>query len=230
MTSVGDEGDTSVGVIDALYVRTRTLHAEAEKSGIIADILRGLATREGYVLLLRNLYPAYRELERGIERHSDAAGMKILADYKLDRAGAIASDLMALNGEDWAETIALLPEGEAYARRVTQAAEGDGTRLIAHAYTRYMGDLSGGQIVQRLLERSYGLGPSELSHYAFAGFSDLVALKADYRGALDQAAAVANDRQAVIEEAAIAFTLNIGLSVAVKNALLAAPAATSVLE
>jgi heme oxygenase len=35
-----------------------------------------------------------------------------------------------------------------------KAAEGDGTRLIAHAYTRYLGDLSGGQILQRLLARS----------------------------------------------------------------------------
>jgi heme oxygenase len=224
------ESACPAGVVDALYVRTKALHAEAEKSGIIADILRGLATRDSYVLLLRNLYPAYRELELGIERHCGAPGLNLLAAYQFDRAGAIASDLTALCGANWAETIALLPEGEAYRRRVAQAAENDGTRLIAHAYTRYMGDLSGGQIVQRLLARSFGLGPSELSLYAFPQFSDLAALKAEYRVALDRAATVATDRQAVIEEAAVAFALNIALSVAVKSALLARRAVTGVLE
>ena len=76
--------------------------------------------------------------------------------------------------------------GRAYAGADTKAAEGDGARLIAHAYTRYLGDLSGGQILQRLLARSLELRPSELSFYDFPRFSDLDALKADYRKALDQ--------------------------------------------
>ena len=115
--------------------------------------------------------------------------------------------------------IPLLAAGEIYARRIAKVAEGDGTRLIAHAYTRYLGDLSGGQILQRLLARSLDLQPSELSFYDFARFSDLDTLKADYRQALDSAGALTADPQAVIEEGAIAFSLNIDLSCAVKAML-----------
>ncbi len=59
----------SASVVTALYLRTKTLHVEAERTGIIRDLLRGEASREGYILLLRNLLPAYREMEQGLERH-----------------------------------------------------------------------------------------------------------------------------------------------------------------
>ena len=84
---------------------------------------------------------------------------------------AIEADLVALCGAHWSQGIPLLAAGELYARRIAKAAEGDGTRLIAHAYTRYLGDLSGGQILQRLLARSLDLQPSELSFYDFSRFS-----------------------------------------------------------
>ncbi len=148
------------------------------------------------------------------------AGSAILgaiADYRLDRAPAIEADLAALCGERWSQDIPLLAAGELYASRVQEAAKGDGARLIAHAYTRYLGDLSGGQILQRLLARSLQLRPAELSFYDFPGFSDLDALKADYRKALDQAGALAADPDAVIEEGAVAFSLNIDLSCAVQS-------------
>ena len=69
-------------------------------------------------------------------------------------------------------------------------------RLIAHAYTRYLGDLSGGQIVQRLLAKSLGLRPEQLSMYDFSGFPDPAALKTEYRHALEQAGAAGADPDA----------------------------------
>jgi heme oxygenase (biliverdin-producing, ferredoxin) len=217
MTADVAEDTSSASVVTALYLRTKTLHIEAERTGIIRDLLRGEASRDGYVMLLRNLLPAYRELERGLERHRGSAILGALADYRLDRAPAIESDLAALCGPRWSQDVPLLDAGELYASRVSDAANGNGAKLIAHAYTRYLGDLSGGQILQRLMARSLQLRPAELSFYGFERFSDLNALKAEYRKALDQAGALAMDPQAVIEEGAIAFSLNIGLSCAVQE-------------
>ena len=212
-------------IVTSLYLRTKTLHVEAERSGIIRDLLRGEATREGYVLLLRNLLPAYQALEQGLAHHRGSPALGRLVDYRLDRALAIESDLVALCGAHGSQGIPLLAAGNFYARRIAKAAEGDGTRLIAHAYTRYLGDLSGGQILQRLLARSLDLQPSELSFYDFSRFPDLDALKANYRQALDSAGALAADPQTVIEEGAIAFSLNIDLSCAVKAIILSGPIA-----
>jgi heme oxygenase (biliverdin-producing, ferredoxin) len=219
MTVAMADGPLPVSVVTALYLRTKALHLEAERSGIVRDLLRGDASREGYILLLRNLLPAYRALENGLARHLKTAGIGALAHYRLDRAPAIEADLTALCGDAWQQEIPLLAAGDNYARRITEAARGNGARLIAHAYTRYLGDLSGGLILQRLLARSLELQPAELSFYDFPRYPDLSALKAAYREALDRAGTLAREPEAVVEEGALAFTLNIDLSCAVQAAL-----------
>ena len=228
MTATMADSSLPASVVTALYFRTKALHLEAERTGIIRDLLRGKASREGYILLLRNLFPAYLELEQGLERHRSSPGLGGVTKYRLDRAPAIESDLVALCGKAWERDIPLLPAGEIYARQIAKAAEGDGVRLIAHAYTRYLGDLSGGQILQRLLSRSLQLQPSELSFYDFPGFSDVAGLKADYRSALEQAGTLVTDPQIVVEEGAIAFSLNIDLSCAVQASI--SPASATAAE
>jgi len=230
MTVAMADNSLPVSVVTALYLRTKTLHVEAERTGIIRDLLRGEASLEGYILLLRNLLPAYEAMEKGLERHRGSPGLAALANFRLDRASAIEADLVELCGQGWKRDIPLLNAGDIYARRVAKATEGDGMRLIAHAYTRYLGDLSGGQILQRLLTRSLQLKPAELTFYDFPQFSDLAVLKTDFRHALDAAGARAADPQAVIEEGAIAFSLNIDLSCAVQALLSSGAIATAAAE
>jgi heme oxygenase len=206
-------------VVMALYIGTKALHVEAERSGVISDLLRGEASRAGYTLLQRNLLPAYQALERGLERHRNTPGLAALATYRLERSAALEADLVELCNGSFAG-IPLLPEGEAYAQRIDACAEGDGARLIAHAYTRYLGDLNGGQILKRLLMKKPGLKPSEVSFYDFPDYDDLPTLKTEYRDALDAAGMLVADPQAVIDEGMVAFQYNIDLSWAVQNALL----------
>jgi heme oxygenase len=219
MTVAVADSSSPFSVVTALYLRTKTLHLEAERTGIIRELLRGSADRCGYILLLRNLLPAYQAMEQGLARHRKTPGIGALANYRLDRAPAIESDLDALCGQSWQDEIPLLPAGDRYARRVAEAAQDDGARLIAHAYTRYLGDLSGGLILQRLLARSLELQPAELSFYDFPRYPDLTALKAAYREALDRAGTHVDRPEDVVEEGALAFTLNIDLSCAVQAAL-----------
>jgi len=210
--------NTPVSLVTALYTGSKTLHVEAERSGIISDLLRGEATRDGYILLQRNLLPAYQALELGLERHRETPCLAALANYRFERAAALADDLTALCGGSFA-SIPLLPTGEAYAQRIAECAAGDGALLIAHAYTRYLGDLNGGQILKRLLTKKPGLNPDELSFYDFPNHADLPALKADYRQALDKAGMLVADQAAVIAEGLAAFQFNIDLSWEVQNTL-----------
>ena len=64
----------------------------------------------------------------------------------------------------------------------------------------------------------FSCGPSELSFYEFPRFSDLEALKTDYRKALDRAGALFPDGDAIVEEGALAFSHNIALSRGVQAA------------
>ncbi|MEO8039612.1 MAG: biliverdin-producing heme oxygenase [Betaproteobacteria bacterium] len=205
-------------LMDALREGTRALHGEAERSGIVCDLLQGRADRAGYVMLLRNLLPAYRELELGLEHHRHSPGMRGIALPTVFRAAALESDLTALHGPRWEEDLSVLASATRYAALIAAAAQGDGTRLLAHAYVRYLGDLSGGQVLRRLLTRSLALAPHQLRFYEFAGVANLPEFKDGYRRALERAAGAVADEAALIAEAEAAFRCNIELSIAVREA------------
>jgi heme oxygenase len=204
----------SASLLEGLRERTRQLHTEAERTGIVADMLRGRARREDYARLLRNLLPVYRTLEEELAKHASSPLLGPIVRGELERAEAIEADLqhLALLGSE-----PVLPEAVSYANAIRQASAGDGSRLIAHAYVRYLGDLSGGQILKRLLARTLDLPPATLSFFDFPGIGDIAAFKAQYRAAIDQVGDEIEDFGAVVEEGARAFRLNIDLSVALQR-------------
>ena len=204
-----------------LRTRTGPLHTQAERSGIIVEILCGRVSRAGYALYLRNLLPAYQAMEAGLARHRRMPGFHGIAESSLFRAEAILRDLTALCGPDWADALPLLPEGELYANRMIHAGGGDGTALIGHAYARYLGDLSGAQVLKRSLMRAPGLGPDMLTFFDFPTIADPAAFRDAFRAALDAAAADIPDADLVLSEAVRAFQHNIDISDAVHVALTA---------
>lgn len=212
----------SFGLADRLREATRDWHVSAERSGIVRDVLNGRVRPQDYALLLRNLLPAYAQLEQGLERHRVSPGVQAIVWPELYRAAVLDADLVELYGADWRNRLALLPAGCRYAERIAAAARGDGARLIAHAYVRYLGDLNGGRIVQRLLNRAPGAGLTDLNFHAFPGIPDIATCKVAYRAAFDRAGRELADSpdviQEVIDEAVLAFEDNIVLSEAVRTA------------
>jgi len=209
--------DEHLSLSQIMRDRTRSLHTRAERSGILNDVLRGKASRYGYALLLRNLLPAYQQIEAGLEANRDSPVVRASARRELYRTPALTADLTELVGRKWENILPLLAAGKEYARRVGVAAEGTGVRLVAHAYTRYLGDLSGGQVLKRLLARSPGLRPQELSFYDFPQIEQADLFKKHYLRAVDAAVSI-TDINAVVGEAISAFELNIALSEAVQQA------------
>jgi heme oxygenase len=205
-------GDTQPSLLTRFQHRTRALHPEAEKTGIVRELLRGKASRSGYACLLRNLLPVYQRLEEGLESHRGTPGLGSIAKPALYRSAAISSDLSQLCGDEWSTTLPVLASAERYVETVALAAQGGGSGLIAHSYVRYMGDLNGGQILKRLLARSLNLTPAMLSFYDFPSIADLDAFKAEYRNCLEEAGLQVLDTEAVVEASAEAFRLNIALS------------------
>ena len=178
---------------------------------MIAALLRGEATQAGYACLLRNLLPAYQIMEESLSRGGHPL-LRELGHPGLYRAAAIEADLRQLAGPDWTVSIPLLPASRRYADRVARAADGDGALLIAHCYTRYLGDLNGGRIIARRLVDLFGVSASTLAFTRFDGIPVLSDFAERYRIALDQAGLHIRDTDRVVEEAALAFQMNIHLS------------------
>ena len=183
--------------LDAIKAATWSLHTRAERSGIVADILAGRASRTGVALLLRNLLPVYQALD-----HSPF-GSPVLA-----RSDAITADLQLLAPE---AELPVLPQAIDYAERVRQAGDG----LVAHAYVRYLGDLNGGRIMRRLLVRSIGAIAERMRFHDYPALDEPDGFTRNYRLTLDRAVRAAPF--AVVEQEAVAaFELNIAVSEAVK--------------
>ena len=195
---------------------TRDLHTRAERTGFVHDLLRGRVSRADYALFARNLLPAYEAMEQGLERHAASPVLGPLACPPVYRAAALEADLDGLAGPSWRQSLPVLAATRRYVERVaTVAADGNGERLLAHAYVRYMGDLNGGQVLARLLAKNLGLDAATLSFYDFPGIGEIGAFRARYREWIDAAGDDIDDADAVVAEACEAFALNIALSDAV---------------
>jgi heme oxygenase len=203
MPELGYAGAARPGLADAMRDRTRALHVQAERSGIIGEILRGRASRDGYVLYLRNLLPAYEQLEASIEQQRHLPALAGIARSEIYRSPALRSDLEALGGADWRTSHPVLSAASRY------AAGGDGARLLAHAYTRYLGDLNGGAILGRILARTLALEPGARAFYAFPRIGNLDLFITQYREAIDAAGRTIDTFDAVLGEAESAFRNNI---------------------
>jgi len=189
--------DPTSGLADQLRDHTRAWHRQAERSGIVHELLNGRA---------------YQQLERALEQHRDSPGVRHVASPETYRAAALEADLDSLCGPRWQTSLPLLRPARDYAEQIADAANGDGVRLIGHAYVRYLGDLNGGRILRQCLMRSPGLQPEALTFCAFPDIHDLQHLKVAYRAGFDQAAGDISDLRSVIEEALTAFRLNVELS------------------
>ncbi len=190
----------------ALHLRTATRewHARAERAGVMGALLRGDLPLRSYQSLLRNLHAVYAALEPALARHREAPALAPLWDDRLARLPALTADLDALDPDWRGQPLATVARH--YAERL---ADLDAERLVAHAYTRYLGDLSGGQVLRRLVAGRYGIaGPDGLRFYDFGGPNAVAALAQGFRVALDRLPVGAAGAARIADEACRAFRLH----------------------
>lgn len=182
-------------------------HDEAEHSAFMDELLGGRVNERGYVDYLRALRPIYAALEAvGATMGDDAVAGSVI-DAGLDRLAAIDADLDYWAPGESHETDSAA--AAAYAEAITASADWGG-HYLAHHYTRYLGDLSGGLAVGRILDRAFELNGSGLAFYDFAEIGKSKPYKDDYRDKLDAIGEQLSeqDRMRVVEEVRKAFLLN----------------------
>jgi len=186
---------------------TRPEHEQAEASGFVEQLLAGSLDVAAYADLAAQQLAVYRALEaESATVRADARGAGLVFD-ELTRTPSIERDLAFLVGPGWADDITIRPATIAYVAHL-QGVGGDLPRYAAHAYTRYLGDLSGGQIIKRMLERHYGLGPDGLAFYTFDEIPKSKPFKDLYRERLDGLGLDEAEVARAVDEARLAFRLN----------------------
>jgi heme oxygenase len=185
---------------------TRELHVQVERAGVMRQLLGGRLDRPGYCRLLRNLHAIYQALEAGLRRHAGHPGLAPVFNERLFRTDRLHADLNALHGPRWAEHITIARTARAYVERLHSLADHDPALLAAHAYVRYLGDLSGGQVLAGIVAE--GVAPDPATGRCFFDFgtaAEVAVLACDFRAGLDRVAADEAIAARVVDEARSAF-------------------------
>ena len=192
----------------ALKEGTKESHSAAENTKFVASFLRGVVDYEEYRKLLTNFYYVYDTMEQRIRETEDPMVQAIKSE-DLERKEAIERDLEYYYGSDWKDKQIPSEACNTYCHRINEIAEKDPYLLVAHHYTRYIGDLSGGKILKeitaRVLKPPAGKG---LDFYEFPSIPNAKLFKQNYRAVLDNLGTDSSQENALITEANYAFRLN----------------------
>ena len=202
-----------MGLAKDLKVGTKRSHTAAENTKFVASFLRGVVDEDSYKTLMRDFYFVYSAIEEEMQRLEDDGFLSAINFKELNRVEAIKKDLRYYYGPNWSTIIKPSEACIRYVERIHEVADSNEPYLlVGHHYTRYLGDLSGGQILKNIAEKALDL-PKDTG-LAFYEFPDIFSsamkkqFKKTYKKALDDLPLDESQRNAIITEANYAFRLN----------------------
>lgn len=154
----------------------------------------------------------YRPLENAARTLADKYGEDFTFRFpELDRTAALERDMRHWLGENWEEKASAGERTRAYHERIKEVCPDSIPMFVAHQYTRYLGDLSGGQYIGKRFRKAYGL-EEDHTGAEFYDFTELEGgprvFKKKYKAALDAYPFTAEERQAIVDEVCLVYRLN----------------------
>ena len=201
----------SVALAGQLREGTKKSHTMAENTGFVACFLKGVVEKTSYRKLLSDLYFVYQAMEAEIDRlvTEEHPVIKHIGFRELFRQKSLENDLYFYYGANWKKEISISASAKIYVQRIHYVAKESPELLVGHHYTRYIGDLSGGQILKKIAKKALNLNDSDgLNFYEFDLIDDEKKFKQSYSSTLNQLPINQAIADQIIEEANKAFTYN----------------------
>ncbi len=215
----------SVALSSQLREGTKKAHTMAENTGFVSCFLKGVVDKSTYRKLVVDLYFVYSAMEEEIGRLSrDGHPVVSLISYpELNRRESLEQDLNFYFGQNWSATLQPTRSAKAYVDRIRQVAKESPELLIGHHYTRYIGDLSGGQILKNIAQKAMNLPEQDgLRFYEFDRIEDERVFKKQYSATLNALPITQSTADLIVEEANKAFKCNMEIFQELEGNLIAA--------
>ncbi|XP_060724742.1 heme oxygenase-like isoform X2 [Tachysurus vachellii] len=194
---------TDCDLSEKIKTVTKECHVRANSTELMQAFQRGNITLMQYKI--------YEALEEELDRNASQESVApIYFPHELARTETLKKDLEHFYGQDWRKKIFVPASTLRYTQRLREIGSEHPERLVAHAYTRYLGDLTGGQVLGRVPQRSLGLKNGEgLAFFSFPAVSSPNLFKQLYRSRMNSIELTETQREGVLEEAVRAFEYNI---------------------
>lgn len=191
---------------------TRKSHSVAENTAFVSGFFKGLSTKESYRKLVTSLYFVYESMEKSLDETSEER-VKALDGPELRRLGSLKKDMEYFYGANWQSQIEMSPATKAYVARIEQVAKKNKPYLlIGHQYSRYLGDLFGGQMMGGMAVRSLDLSNGNgVQFYEFEQISNTKDYITRWYKKLNQLQLSDTEKQEIVDEANYVFALNIAI-------------------
>ncbi|WP_434741398.1 heme oxygenase (biliverdin-producing) [Micromonospora sp. SH-82] len=200
---------TDVPFSARLRAATQEAHQDAESQRYVSALVSGDLDLAGYTDLVVQHHTIYAALESVGDQLRDDPLAGPFVDEALTRLPALVADLEHLVGDDWPTRTTPTPATVEYADRIREVCADSPERFIAHHYTRYLGDLSGGIHIGRSVARAYGLTDDEgVAFYRFDRIPRPKVYKDAYRARLDALPLSEPAEAALLEEVLVAYRHN----------------------
>ncbi|XP_010733050.2 heme oxygenase 2a [Larimichthys crocea] len=191
---------------------TKEAHDRAENCQLVKDFLRGRIKKELFKRGTAALYFVYSAMEEEFEKNREHPHIApIYFPTELYRREALARDLEYFYGEDWESQISLSAATKPYVDRIHEVGDKDPVLLVGHSYTRYMGDLSGGQILKKVAQRALKLPVTGegLNFYQFEDIHRHKGFKQLYRSRMNELELDTETKERIVDESNRAFGFNL---------------------
>jgi heme oxygenase (biliverdin-producing, ferredoxin) len=191
---------------------TKKSHSMAENVGFVKCFLKGVVEKNSYRKLVANLYFVYTAMEEEMEKQRQHPIVGKIYFAQLNRKQSLEQDLNYYYGANWQEQVAPSIAAKSYIARIREVSATAPELLVAHSYTRYLGDLSGGQILKGIAQRAMNLNDgSGTAFYEFPEIADEKEFKVNYRQAMNDLDIDEATADRIVEEANDAFGMNMKL-------------------
>jgi heme oxygenase len=186
---------------------TAEVHKNIEKSSFLKDLFSGKVSKEVYLRYLESFFYLYNELEYSVNLKLSDKNIQKLYFPDLHRTKALYLDLIYFGGASFYPG----PPSEKtirYIDHIKKITEKETYKIISHLYVRYLGDLSGGQILGGIIRKIFSLEKGFGDSFYSFPIGDVDHFKNIYRAQLDSLDLEDFQKMELLEEAKLAFSYN----------------------
>ncbi len=215
----------SIALASLLREGTKKSHTMAENTGFVSCFIKGVVDKNSYRTLVADLYFVYSAMEEEIGKLRDRQHPVVgpVGFPELNRKEALEEDLAFYFGSNWLKVAVPTPAAKAYVDRIHKVASESPELLVGHHYTRYLGDLSGGQILKNIAQKAMNLSENQGLHfYEFNLIEDEKAFKKEYCTILNSLPIDQDMADGIVNEANYAFKCNMDMFNELEGNLVAA--------